>query len=136
MAVQMELRTKESLKKTPKTHKTVAVKALLVTALILGYWYFEQSYQKALKSSSLITNRKQICFCRVLYYYEIILIHYLLHIFLFSPWSFYPNHNILLLLGCYQGGCWWGAFFTHRPLNGKWVVMWCGNFSISLLFQQ
>lgn len=37
MAVQMELRTKESLKKNQKTHKTEAVKALLVNALILGY---------------------------------------------------------------------------------------------------
>lgn len=54
--------------------------------------------------------------------------------FIFLLHACYLNHNLLLLLGCYQGGCWWTASFTHRPLNGKWVVMWCGTLASHCFF--
>lgn len=41
------------------------------------------------------------------------------------PFTFHP-HSCFVLLGGYQGGCCWGAFFTHRLLEGNGVVLWCG----------
>lgn len=46
-----------------------------------------------------------------------------------SVWLILPCSPtfLFMLLGSYQGGCCWGASFTHRLLEGNGVVLWCGT---------